>query len=132
MNIYLLSAAALLLLVALFHSVLGEMKIFMKMKDSQELPLLQGFPLLRKNPDATKLTLRMVWHIPTVLAFCLIGIIVRIAFLPSLNETEVSIIWIIGASVFVSFLVSLIMTKGIHGSWIAFLLTSILLMLGVA
>ena len=131
MNLYLLASAVLMVGLAVVHSVLGEIKIFRHIKDPDELPHLKGFPLIRKNDYAAKLTIRMVWHLITVMALALTAILFHLSLLPSLTGSEVCIVKIIGASMFASFIVSLIISKGSHVAWIAFLLIGTLCIMGV-
>lgn len=101
------------------------------MKDVQTLPVLKGIPLLRNDPDAAKLTLRMVWHLLTALALGPISILGYFSFLSSLNGTEIFVVKMTAASMFLSFLISLIFSKGKHAAWIAFLAIGILCMTGI-
>ncbi len=126
MNLYLFISSCLTFLLAILHSVLGELKIFRYFNNVQGLPVLQGIPLLWKKPEAAKLTIRMVWHVTTVLALAIGIILCNYSFIQTLNTTDIYVIKIIGGSMLVSCLVSLILTKGSHASWIAFLIIGVL------
>jgi hypothetical protein len=131
MNSYLLIAACLIFLLGIFHSVLGEIKIFMRMKNAEELPVLRGIPLLWNRPDAARITIRMVWHLATVLAFCIATILTLLSLRSSLSENEVCFVKIIGSSMLLSFVLSLIVSKGSHMAWIFFLAIGMLCFIAV-
>jgi hypothetical protein len=131
MNIYLLIASSLIFILAIAHSVLGELKILRHLKNVNDLPALNGIPLLWKNTNATRHTIRMVWHLATVLAFCIAAVLCKLAMLNSLTPTEVCIVITIGVSMLISCLAALLFTKGNHASWIAFLVIGILSLMAV-
>lgn len=131
MNPYLLIASSLIFLLAIAHSILGEIKILRHLKKVNDLPVLQGIPLLWKNVNASKLTIRMVWHLATVLAFCIAIILFQLSMLNSLTANEICIVFTIGISMFISCIVSFAFTKGNHASWIAFLVIGVLCVMAV-
>ena len=131
MNLYLLSASSLIFILAIAHSVLGEIKILRHLKNVNDLPVLNGIPLLWKNTNATKLTIRMVWHLATVLAFCIATILFQLSLLTTLTLTETYLVITIGISMLVSCIVSFAFTKGNHASWIAFLVIGVLCVMAV-
>ena len=63
MNGALLAAAALAVVLGIAHSYLGERFILVRLFRRADLPKLVG------SAELTKQTLRLAWHITTVLAF---------------------------------------------------------------
>lgn len=131
MNYYLLFAASLTFLLGITHSILGEKKILRKLKQ-ENLPQMEGIPLLWKNADATRLTIRMVWHGTSILMFCIATILLYFSALPHfLAEIHFTIIWVITVVMFLCCLVSFILSRGSHMAWLLFLLIGILCLVGV-
>ena len=69
----------------------------------------------------TKRTLRMTWHMVTALAMGIICILIKLAGMPELDETEKFITMVIGGAMLLMALISMITVKGRHVSWLAFL-----------
>ena len=116
-------AAGLCLVLGLVHSLLGE---YMLMR---HLPGVQGLPLFRGSPDLPRQTIRITWHITSLLAWAITAILARLAALPGLGATEIFILQILALCFFACFLVALIGTRGRHPSWLAFLILALLCLL---
>ena len=125
MNNYLLIASILLFVVAIGHSVLGEMLLLNYLKN------VTGLPHIFKSDAFAKNTLRFVWHITSAIGLALAGILFCLCRLEFLNPAEILMVKIIAASMFASFLLSLIIARGKHLSWIAFLAIGVLCLFGV-
>ena len=110
MNAFLLSAAALTLAVAAAHSYLGERFILVRLFRRPDLPKLFG------GDDFTRRTLRLAWHITSVLA---VGLAALILTLPrgGAGRSQAAIL---SAAMAGSGLVSLVVSRGKHLSWVAF------------
>jgi hypothetical protein len=120
MNLYLLTATALTAILGFAHSILGEMKIFRKMS-SHSLPLLKGIPMIGTIDAPTKRTLRMTWHMLTALASGVVCILFRLAQIQELSETEEFVAIMIGGAMILMAFISIVVVKGRHISWLAFL-----------
>jgi hypothetical protein len=118
MKASLLIAAALLLLLGLVHSVLGERYILMRLFRRDNLPRLFGSDVF------TKRTLRFAWHLTTVVWLGVAVLLVRLAGGPAPGVPE------IGATVAVtaaaSALVALVGSRARHPAWIVFLIVALL------
>lgn len=123
MNGGLLGAAALLVFIALVHSILGERYIISRLLRRENLPKLFG------SDWFTKQTLRFAWHITSLawLGFAALlflvardGELVRGAFLQT-----------VAATFFVTALVAALASRGRHLAWIVFLAVALLCILAV-
>jgi hypothetical protein len=112
MNPALVTAAILTVLLAAVHSYLGERYILIPLFRRGDLPGLLG------GTRFTQDTLRLAWHVTSVLALGIAGILVALAF-PSGVEPWVYG-WVIGTACAVSGLVALAGSNGRHLSWIVF------------
>jgi len=126
MNIYFLIASILSFILVLGHSLLGEWV--------GERVLVSRIVKLtifeQENKDIlSKRILRLAWHVPSV-AWC--GIATVLLYLASIeiDKSMVIIARIISITFFVSFVFSLIITRGKHSSWILFILISVLTWIG--
>lgn len=101
------AAAALIFLLGLAHSVLGERYILVRLF-RRELPHLFG------GPAFTRHTLRFAWHLTTVLAWALALLLVQLAG----PHDAVDLVRTIGGALLVSGLLPLAITRGRHLSWL--------------
>jgi hypothetical protein len=106
-------AAALIFLVGLAHSFLGERYILVRLLRKSDLPKLFG------DDTFTRQTLRFAWHVTTVTWW---GIAVLLLVLAKEGATLNDVANVIGVTLLICGLLPLIMTKGKHLSWIAFFL----------
>ena len=111
MNVLLLVAAALAVVLAAAHSYLGERYILIRLFRRDDLPKLFG------GDEFTKQTLRLAWHITTVLA---LGFAALLAVLASGGGSPHTVARIASAACALSGVVALIGSKGRHLSWIVF------------
>ena len=124
MSVLLLLASILTILTGAAHSVLGELLILRHMANFEKVPSLLG------SVELTKRTLRFTWHLPTILASGMALILLRYAHLPILGEGEMFVIRTISAAMLACSLVTLLLSRGKHPGWIAFLLIAILSWMG--
>ncbi len=113
----LLLAAALLFLLGLAHSYLGERYLLMRLFRRGNLPALFG------GTAFTVGTLRFAWHLTTVAWFGLAFLLVLVAF-DALTTARV--LYTVAASALLSAAFLIAFTRGRHLSWIVFLAVGVL------
>lgn len=105
-------AAALIFIVGIAHSYLGERYILTRLFRKDNLPTLLG------GTEFTKNTLRFAWHVTTIAWFGFSFMLLYMA----VGEVSTKIIGnIIGLTFLIHFLIALIASKGRHLSWLVFL-----------
>ncbi len=105
-------AAALVVLLAVAHSYLGERYLLIRLLRRPDLPKLLG------GDAFTKRTLRFAWHLTSV-AWC--GLAVTVVQLgASAVATRSAVLRTISLTFFVSAVVSLVISRGRHLSWVVF------------
>ena len=122
MNLTLLVAAALVVVVCAIHSVLGERVLLIPLSKRDDLPQFLG------DRDYAKKTLRFVWHVTSVFGLGFAAMLVALAA-PGPPDSR-TLLRIIAVTVGVSGLVALVVSRGRHPSWIAFLLIAALVWFG--
>ncbi len=113
----LLSAAALLWLLGIAHSFLGERYILIRLFARKDLPKLFG------GTAFTEGTLRFAWHLTTV-AWWGFATLLFLEANGSLSRDHM--LTVVGVTAFVSALFPLYFTRGRHISWLVFLLIGLL------
>jgi hypothetical protein len=122
MNVPFVMAAVLTAMVGIAHSYLGERYILIRLFRRGNLP-----DLFRKH-DFTRRTLRLAWHVTTLLAF---GFTAVLLVLASQDREEIrTLARIISVTFAASGLLSLIVVRGRHLSWIAFFAIAVLVWVG--
>jgi hypothetical protein len=111
------AAAALIVLVAIAHSYLGERYILMRLFRRGQLPHLFG------GPEFTRRTLRFAWHI-TSLAW--LGLAAALVALAAPQVRTSTLVLVIGATFLAHFAVALLASRGRHASWAVFLAIGLL------
>lgn len=101
-------AALMIAALGLVHSVLGERFILIRLFRRDDLPKLLG------GTEFMKGTLRFAWHLTTVLAFGLAGLLVQLATYAPTAVLVRTIGWILILSGFLP----LVFTRGRHLSWL--------------
>lgn len=117
MQTALLTAAILILLTGLVHSVLGEILIFKHLRTEGLIPA-QGAPPLRER------NIRIIWatwHLATVLGWAFAGILLKLASSPSGDSPYAFILVSVVAAYAIGGLLVLVGTKGRHPGWVALL-----------
>ncbi|MFZ5981783.1 MAG: hypothetical protein ACOYVF_14265 [Candidatus Zixiibacteriota bacterium] len=122
MNYYFVSAAGLIYLLGLVHSLLGERTIFYRLF-GMRVPDLRGSELYFKR------TLRFAWHATTCFLWTLATVLVYWSD-RSLDTAVTDATQIFGFGFFGAALLSLVVTRGRHFSWVLFLAVAILLWSG--
>jgi hypothetical protein len=122
MNLTLLAAAALVVVVCAVHSVLGERVLLIPLSKRDDLPQFLG------DRDYAKKTLRFVWHVATVFGLGFAALLLLLAA-PAAPDRRL-LLRVIAVTVGVSGIVALIVSRGRHPSWIAFLVIAALVWFG--
>jgi hypothetical protein len=120
MNIYFTIAAVLFVLLGIAHSYLGERFILIPLFKRGHLPKIFNSDLL------TERTLRFAWHLLTVAWFALAAILLT----PEILSSNTAIAKIISIVSLTSSIISFVIARGRHFSWIFFLAISVLVWLG--
>lgn len=100
-------AAALVILIGLAHSILGERYILIRLF-RRELPPLFG------GVEFTRNTLRFAWHLTTVLAFGIAALLVQLAGPADAKALTLTL----GITLLASGLLPLLFTRGRHLAWV--------------
>jgi hypothetical protein len=116
-------SALLIVLVGIAHSVLGERYILIRLFRRDELPKLFG------GTAFTKRTLRLAWHITTVTWFALAALLIQVA---QGGLTPVGTVQVIGYASIASGLLSLVISRGQHLSWLVFFAVGAMLLVWAA
>ncbi len=115
----LFSAAALLWLIGIAHSYLGERYILIRLFARKDLPRLFG------GTAFTEGTLRFAWHLTTVAWWGLAGLL----FLAAKGTLSTDrALTVIGVTAIVSAVFPLYFTRGRHVSWLVFLAIGLLVL----
>ncbi|MCG7535167.1 hypothetical protein [Pseudoalteromonas sp. OOF1S-7] len=113
-------AAALLMLVSLAHSYLGERYILTRLFKRNNLPHLFG------SSDFTIRTLRFTWHLTSVAWLGFAALLIALAA-PEFTHTH--LLYITAVTFTLHSLIALFISKGKHWSWLLFALVSMLLLM---
>ena len=115
---YLVTAAVLVIGLGAFHSVMGEIYIVRRLLRRDNLPKLFG------GDTFTKRTIRYAWHLLTIFATAIGGILFAFS---STGESSLRVIAaILGWSFVAATVWGLASTRGRHLSWLVFLALAIL------
>lgn len=126
MNGYLLTAAVLLSIVGLVHSVLGEILIFRRMRDAGIIPANGGDILHESNVRI----LWASWHLISIFGWGVAAILVFVSLAPLMQGEHYRIAVTIAIVTFVSAILVCVATKGKHPGWIGLLGVAVLTALG--
>ncbi|QTL37083.1 hypothetical protein [Pseudoalteromonas viridis] len=118
MTFLLYLAAALLILVSLAHSYLGERFILIRLFKRDNLPQLFG------SSDFTIRTLRFAWHLTSI---AWLGFAALLLALASPEFTPTMLLLIIAATFVLHSALALFLSRGKHWSWLLFAVVSVLL-----
>ncbi|MBT1705821.1 hypothetical protein [Chryseosolibacter indicus] len=124
MNYYLLIASIVAAVICLSHSVFGEIKIIRPIQKLDNLPIVLGSIL------ATKQTLRLAWHVTSVLGLGSAAIFFYYSSEVNISPEGTFVLKTLSFTYFVAFLISLICSKAKHPSWAALVIVSILVWIG--
>ena len=106
-----LIAAVLLVIVGLFHSVIGGKRLIAPIVARSDLPVILG------SIEMSRVTLRAGWHALTLFWFALAIALVLASRLPF----EPMVYSVFGAAFLISGVIAVILGRGRHLSWLFFL-----------
>ena len=110
----LIAAAALLVLVGLYHSLAGERRLI------RPLLAMETLPRLGHGPGYTRALIRTAWHLTTLTWFGIAGILVHL-HLTAPDTGDDIILWLICAVFAASGAAALVFSRARHPAWMAFL-----------
>ncbi len=117
-------AAVIIVIVGAAHSYLGERYILIRLFRRNDLPKLFGSDLF------TQRTLRMAWHVTTVVWWGVGALLFALAgsYPAPLSVSRIG--FVLAATCLASAFLSFLMVRGRHLSWVAFLLLAMLVWRG--
>jgi hypothetical protein len=124
MNLYFVMAGGLAIIVCFVHSVLGEMLLISRLTED-------GLPALGGSKAFARRTLRLNWHLPTVLGCGLAANLLRLAVSSSPSSESAFIESATALTVLVASLIVLVVSRGKHPAWAALLGIAVLVWLGM-
>src|SRR5262245_5421281 len=116
----LLAASLVAVVTALLHAVLGEILILRHLDKVDSLPPLLG------SKELPRQTLRFTWHLPSILACAFAAILARYAQLAVLGARERFVIMTISVAVLACAGAIILISRGRHPGWVAFLIVAVL------
>lgn len=119
-NGWLILGGVLTILVALVHSVLGEVLIFQRMRSEAPVPT-KGQPVLRERHVRI---LWATWHIVSLLGLGIAAVLLGMALLRQWELRDL-LVRTVGLSMGASGALVLFATKGMHPGWLGLLLVAI-------
>ena len=132
MNAYFAAAGGLAFILALVHTVLGELLILRRLS-KEGLPPLAPFSLIEArymgltgSTELTRRTLRLTWHLTSVLGVGFAAILLWLSLPSSAGNDLVFVQATMALSSLACSLVALCCSKGKHPAWAAFLAIAIL------
>lgn len=123
MNVNLLIASALLVGIAVAHSVLGERYLLTRLFRRENLPRLFG------SDWFTKRTLRFAWHLTSVAYFGFAGLLAVLA--RDTPGTTGTLLRVIAGTFILTGSVAAVASRGKHLSWVVFLAVGVFTWLGI-
>jgi hypothetical protein len=123
MDYWLITGAVLIILIGAAHSALGERYILVRLFKRENLPHLFGSDVF------TKQTLRFAWHLTTA-AWIGLAAILSICAVQAGEINRITTARIIGITFLISALLSLVITRGRHLSWVVFMAIATAIWLG--
>ena len=127
MDIYFLIASILCFIVALIHSLLGEVLVFRRMRTKGLVPT-DAHPILKERHVRI---LWASWHIVTIFGWGFGTILLLRAQSSSFEPIETNILYIVSISMLISAALVFYSTKARHPGWVGLLLISLFIWLGV-
>jgi hypothetical protein len=106
-----MAAAAIIASVVVLHSILGERYIISRLMQRTQ-------PKLFGSDDFTKRTLRFAWHVTTIFGLLLATILGWLSY-QSLDANSRAILWFTAIAMAATALMTVIISRGKHVSWLA-------------
>ncbi len=126
MNRYFVVAAALVLVVGLVHSVLGEMLIFRRQRQDGLVPTNGGKVL----GEGHVRILWATWHVVTVFAWCFAAVLIHLSFPSASGTSNGFVVQAIALAMLAGSALVLIGTQARHPGWVGLLGVAVLVWLG--
>ncbi len=114
----LLVAAILTIVVSLMHSILGGRRLI--------APILRmdGLPVILGSVANTKLTLRIGWHMTSLLWWGIAAMLLYLHYSP--ESARLGFLWMVCVVFAISGASALIFSRGAHKSWVLFFPISVI------
>ena len=122
LNLYLIASGVLILGLAVFHSLLGEIYLVKRVLRRDNLPHLFG------DASFTKFTIRYAWHLLTIL--CVATAAILFAASTQDGRTFAPVVWILVATFAAAGVWGIVATRGRHLSWVVLFLAAGLAAIG--
>lgn len=110
------AAAAILCLLAIAHSLLGERFIISRLLRRNDLPKIFG------STSFTAQTLRYCWHLTTVIGLGMAFLLIQLGN----GDPTAALVRTLAATMFVSAALAVVVTRGRHLSWVGFLMAGMI------
>jgi hypothetical protein len=126
MNWYFFSAGIIAFVVGLFHTILGEVLVFKKMRSESIIPTYGGNILKESNVRI----LWSTWHALTIFGWGMAFLLFWLSFRSSRSYTYSFLENTVASSMLVGSALVLVGTKGRHPGWVGLLSVAILIWIG--
>ena len=120
MNVYLIISGILTALMAIVHSVVGEILILIPLQKAEGLPAVRG------SVRTTRSTLRFTWHVTSVFGIGIAFIFFYYSRFTEFNSEQIYILRTLSLTFLASFVVAIVGSRARHPSWAVFIFVSIL------
>lgn len=110
------AAAAIFVLLAVAHSLLGERFIISRLLRRGDLPKIFG------SASFTGQTLRYCWHLTSVLGLGMAYLLIQLGQ----GDPAVALVRTLAVTAFVGTAMAIVITRGRHLSWVGFLMAGII------
>jgi len=124
LNMNLAVSAALLAVLVLGHSVVGELMILAPLHKARDLPAVRGSVRFTLN------TLRFVWHVVTVMGLGMAAILFHLAQMPGLDASQLFVLRALTLTCGAGCVVAFVGSRARHPSWIVLAVITALTWLG--
>ena len=128
MNPWYASAAALIVLIALAHSVVGEQRIFRHLRRAGHLVPTEGGTLLRAFQVRI---LWGTWHMLSAMGLGLAAVLLWLAQPAAQAASAGRVEWCVAMAMFVSGVLVLVSNRGRHPAWVALFAAAAMVALGL-
>jgi hypothetical protein len=118
MDIALVTAASLLVLIAVAHSYLGEKYVLIRLFRREDLPRVMG------SEQFTKRVLRFAWHVTSIAWVGFAGVL--LVFAGDASDARSSVLRVISGTFAASALLTGTASRGRHLSWAVFTAIAVL------
>lgn len=110
------AAAAIIVLLGLAHSALGERFIITRLLRRDDLPKVLG------SSEFTKHTLRYCWHLTTVMALGMAYLLIQI----EQGDVHAALVRTLAVTLIVSAVLAIVVTRARHLSWVGLIMAAVI------